>query len=1359
MKKFVLLIFTIGLFINTYSQNDSIGEYLFYYSSGEYNLIFESDTFWVNQHTITIKFSDLITTPERESFRDDYNLSFKCETSGGYFTYGLSETSNFIEVCDSIYYDSRVENISFSFKLELYGFIPDDDEFLHQWYLDQIDVPEAWDITFGDEDITVAVLDEGLFLGHEDILGYPGYSWENVFHNDGEDEWDDWDDPSDGNSTDDDANGKIDDWKGWNYCNYEANPSPHIEQNNSVIPEQNWGSHGTAVSGIIAAKTNNDFDIAGIAGGNYQENIKGVKILPLKLFDWRINPMTQECVMTFSSEYVAAAIDYAAEEMGANIIVITFKVVGGPGLQPSIHAALQHAYMDHNVLIVASAGNEGYGNYLPFPANDEFVVAVGATDRDDERALFPNLCEDCASNCGPEMDLTAPGVDIVTLDCCSWDTWEGTSFSAPMVAATAALMLSVNPYLTNYTVEELMKSTAEKVGSLGYVDGWNCTHGFGRINTYAAVCAALELKEPISINTNTTWDEPVISLHDIVVEPGSKLTITSTVSMGSQAKFIIRPGAEVEINGGTITNYKFCGHENSLWPGFEIWGNRNSSQYTQGAQGKLLMLNGATIENAVTAVDLWKPGDYNMTGGIIDADDAVFLNNARSVHAIYYRNFNPGYPNFEMDYFGTFTDCSFIINTEYLGDVTFYKHVDIDRVSGIKFYGCIFSLDHGATNVSQWNLGIAAYNAGFNVLPTCHIQVVPCPLVDSCRFNGFEKAIGSFNSTLIDYPVLISEAHFDDNNFGIYLSATDYAIVINNFLEVGYDAPYVGNCGFANGVGIDIQTSNGFVVENNSLRKNSQALNGVYAGIRVFSCPSVHDIVYKNELIGLSYGNYAQGTNRSNSGIDETGVEYQCNYNSHNAVDFIVTDANPNFAKIRGWHGKSDTASGNVFSRYTQSVWHFRNEGYSTINYYYCDSCTDEEPVNIFTFRPEYFEKIKSSAYNCPDHYGNTGHIVLDANEKDAKETAFFQNLNDYNSVEYLYESLMDGGDPEAELSDIQTAEEADMWELRNQLLGHSPHLSQEVLRAVSDRTDIFPDNILLEILSANPDELNRDTLLTYLEQKENPLPEYMISILQQAIEGVTYKTILEEEMARYHAGKTQAAQDMIRNIMFDTVFDPVEYRNWLGNMNSMVTDRQIISSYLSENDTANAITLLNMLPSLYELTGEKLEEYNNYKNLVEMQISWISQGNMTGDLDSLETAELEDFAADSSTYAGNLARNILEYTNVHHYCNCLQTTDSVYLKSYFNSGVNNRPEDHLLKISTEPNPAHTFVAFNYELMTEHSSGLVTISDITGKVVYRFNVHGNMGQYVWNITGTKAGVYYYLLTSEGLSKSGKVVIY
>lgn len=358
-----------------------------------------------------------------------------------------------------------------------------------------------------------------------------------------------------------------------------------------------------------------------------------------------------------------------------------------------------------------------------------------------------------------------------------------------------------------------------------------------------------------------------------------------------------------------------------------------------------------------------------------------------------------------------------------------------------------------------------------------------------------------------------------------------------------------------------------------------------------------------------------------------------------------------------------------------------------------------------------------------------------------------------------LYESLIDGGNTQSELSDIESAESDDMWALRSQLLGHSPHLSQEVLRAMADRTDVFPDEVLLEILASNPDELNRDTLLSYLEQKENPLPDYMISILQQAIEGITYKTILQENLAKYHAAKIQSAQDIIRDILYDSVFDSYNYRSWLGNLNSIVTDRQIISSYLSDNDTSSAIELLNLLPSLYGLEGESLTDYNNYKSLVEMQMSWIAQGKTLEDLDSLEVAEIEEIASDSINYAGYLARNILDYANIHHYCNCKASSDSTILKNFHHSSFFPESEEQLVKIYAEPNPAHTYVSFTYELLGENSTGIVVISDLTGNMIHRFSVSGKIGQEVWNTNRVNAGLYYYRLISSGLSKSGKIVIY
>jgi hypothetical protein len=98
----------------------------------------------------------------------------------------------------------------------------------------------------------------------------------------------------------------------------------------------------------------------------------------------------------------------------------------------------------------------------------------------------------------------------------------------------------------------------------------------------------------------------------------------------------------------------------------------------------------------------------------------------------------------------------------------------------------------------------------------------------------------------------------------------------------------------------------------------------------------------------------------------------------------------------------------------------------------------------------------------------------------------------------------------------ISTAQPTDTWELRSNLLGMSPYLSKEVLMEASDRTDVLPESVLFEILSANPDELRKADLMEHLKNKEQPLPEYMINILRQMAGGSTAKTALLSQMGEY---------------------------------------------------------------------------------------------------------------------------------------------------------------------------------------------------------------------------------------------------
>ncbi len=335
-----------------------------------------------------------------------------------------------------------------------YHIIPNDPSYGSQWHPPVVDAEEAWDTTAGSTSVIVAVLDSGTEFTHEDLgTGSDGY--QNIWLNNGEDAWSDPDDPATGNGVDDDLNGYVDDWKGFDFA---------ANNNNGA------GSffHGTAVAGVTAAKTNNGTGIAGIAGGF---GAAGTLIMVAGVGDTAPN-----------GSILDDAILYAAAE-GASVVQLSLTV----GQSAAIDAALQMAYDDFDVTIICSSGNGGVSS-VGYPSSDSHVIAVGSTTETDFRSSF--------SNHGPDVEVSAPGSNIFTLDLNDgYLTTSGTSFSSPLTSGVVALVLAVNPALTNVEVRQLLWDTADKVG--GYDYNWNGAMpghsfelGYGRVNAHAAVLAA-----------------------------------------------------------------------------------------------------------------------------------------------------------------------------------------------------------------------------------------------------------------------------------------------------------------------------------------------------------------------------------------------------------------------------------------------------------------------------------------------------------------------------------------------------------------------------------------------------------------------------------------------------------------------------------------------------------------------------------------------------------------------------------------------------------------------------------------------------------------------------------------------------
>lgn len=371
-----------------------------------------------------------------------------------------------------------------------------------QWWTGSTNLPSAWDISTGSSSTTIAIIDTGFALDHEEFAGrWHQNSGEtgpatqespsklnctdrnqalNQSCNLVDDDLDGWVDNESGattyqnasklnctalsrplakdcNNRDDDGNGFADDVTGWDFMNQDSSV-----QAGQLNPAGEGTTHGTMVTGVAAATGNNS---RGIAGVNW-----GTKILPIQALD---DDGYGDTVSVGQSIYYAI-------DQGVDVISIS---LGTPYHDTFVQEAIEAA-TKAGIVVVAASGNDGC-NCMSYPARYPEVVAVGALSSSGAPASF--------SSWGDELDILAPGSGIRTT------TWAGnngvsayasnvagTSFATPYIAGLIAAMKPLQIGSSPLQLISALGETTYKPAGMA-ARPWASTYGFGVVSAASSL--------------------------------------------------------------------------------------------------------------------------------------------------------------------------------------------------------------------------------------------------------------------------------------------------------------------------------------------------------------------------------------------------------------------------------------------------------------------------------------------------------------------------------------------------------------------------------------------------------------------------------------------------------------------------------------------------------------------------------------------------------------------------------------------------------------------------------------------------------------------------------------------------------
>jgi hypothetical protein len=316
---------------------------------------------------------------------------------------------------------------------------------------------------------------------------------------------------------------------------------------------------------------------------------------------------------------------------------------------------------------------------------------------------------------------------------------------------------------------------------------------------------------------------------------------------------------------------------------------------------------------------------------------------------------------------------------------------------------------------------------------------------------------------------------------------------------------------------------------------------------------------------------------------------------------------------------------------------------------------------------------------------------------------------------------------------------------------------------AAADK-NVLTHGMLLEILLANPDALRSGTVINHVENNiANPLPAYMIEILYlSARNPQTVRTEMERNLSSLHQEMVSSHKHLVNHYLNDTInaLHPDTLIHWFSQIRNLSGRYQQIFAYTGVNQYTNAFAVIDSIETNYKLSNKQQHELTNAEDFVSFLETIYQDGRNVAQLTPAEISELERIANEvPGGIAAERAENILCF----HYHICAEEQGAP--KS--NGTKSRKPKvtleealDEGNRVKVAPNPADSYIEFEYEILLSGQENTLRIIDTQGRPLEIWNLgEAEKGIRVLDTRKLSNGVYFYELVQDGEKlKGGKFIV-